>query len=107
MSLFFTRFRDMLNALFPMWRWRSPRVWHGIIGCLSLALVLPPPPQAHAQPPSKNEGKSKPAAPPTDQDDDEQPKPKNKAGASKAEEGVQAPDAAGADSADDQSLSRK
>ena len=86
----------MLNVLFPTWGRRSPWVWLAMIGCLGLVLIFPPP-QARAQPPSKTERKAKPAAPKTDQGDDEQATPKSKAGASKTEDGVQAPDAAGAD----------
>ncbi len=98
----------MLNVLLPTWWRRSPRVWLGVFGCLSLALALPPTHGAYAQVPSKDANTPKPAAPKADADDDDTPKPQTKAGApTKKEDGVQAPDAADADSANEPSLSRK
>ncbi len=66
----------MHYGLLAMRRRRSPRVWRGVIGCVSLALLFSPTQPASAQDAGKNAAKAKPAAPKPESDDDNAPKDK-------------------------------
>ena len=66
----------MLYGLFAMRRRRSPSVWHGVIGCVSLAPHLLSAQHASAQDAGKNAAKAKPAAPKPESDDDDAAKEK-------------------------------
>jgi hypothetical protein len=81
----------MLNGLFWTRRRRSARGWHGVAGCLSLALLFAMPQLAAAQAPGKKDGQSK-TAPPKAEDDDEPKAKKPSAPDAKAENGDAADD---------------
>ena len=69
----------MLYGLFPVRRRRFPQICGGVIGWLSLALLLSATPFAGAQDPTKNAAKTKPAQAKPEATDDDDAKGKGKA----------------------------